>query len=72
MRDNRGFTLIELLIVIVILCILAAMAIPKISNSRDKSHFTHAKSSIKDARVSLSAQMHRNHPIMGLATSPGA
>jgi prepilin-type N-terminal cleavage/methylation domain-containing protein len=48
MRDNRGFTLIELLIVIVILCILAAMAIPKISNTRDKSHFATMESDLKN------------------------
>ena len=35
---NRGFTLIELLIVVVVLGVLAAIAIPKFSAFREKSY----------------------------------
>jgi prepilin-type N-terminal cleavage/methylation domain-containing protein len=36
-RESRGFTLIELLIVVVIVGILAAIAIPKFSSVREKA-----------------------------------
>lgn len=38
--DHRGFTLIELLLVVVIIGILATIAIPKFSSTREKSYMT--------------------------------
>ena len=49
MRDNnKGFTLIELLIVVVIIGILAAIAIPKFSATRERAYFAAMKSDLKN------------------------
>jgi prepilin-type N-terminal cleavage/methylation domain-containing protein len=51
--NRKGFTLIELLIVIVIIGILAAIAIPKFANTKSKAYITAMKS---DLRNLVSAQ----------------
>ena len=48
MMNRKGFTLIELLIVVVIIGILAAIAIPKFANTKVKAYTAAMKSDLRN------------------------
>lgn len=60
-RNKKGFTLIELLIVVAIIGILAAIAIPQFNSYRQKSFDSAAMSDIRTMKTGLEAYAVENN-----------
>ena len=55
MLNRKGFTLIELLIVVVIIGILAAIAIPKFAATKDKAKLASVKTDVRNLMTAQEA-----------------
>ena len=60
MNGRRGFTLIELLIVVVIIGILAAIAIPKFQNTKGKAYTASLKTDLRNLATAEEAYFYDN------------
>jgi len=57
LRSTKGFTLIELLIVVAIIGILAAIAIPQFSSYRAKAYNSASNADLKNLKTGMEAYM---------------
>ena len=71
-RTRKGFTLIELLIVVVIIGILAAIAIPKFAETKKKAYVTAMKSDLKNMVSSAESFYSEGNTYVGMPAPTGS
>jgi type IV pilus assembly protein PilA len=71
LRDTEGFTLIELLIVVVIIGILAAIAIPQFSSTKEKAYDSAAKSDLRNIMTAEEAYFADNQTYTAVTIGAG-
>ena len=67
--NRKGFTLIELLIVVVIIGILAAIAIPQFANYRNQAFCSRVESDVKNTVTALEAFYAQNETYDGFTVT---
>lgn len=69
-NEQKGFTLVELMVVVAIVGILAAIAIPSYSDYVTRSRITHATSGLAAKRVMMEQYFQDNHIYGNATTTP--
>jgi prepilin-type N-terminal cleavage/methylation domain-containing protein len=68
-RNKKGFTLIELLIVVVIIGILAAIAIPKFAGTKSKAYIASMKSDLTEYNTYVADHTDANFVLLWTPTT---
>ena len=70
MRDERGFSLVELLVVIVIISLLAAIAVPIFLAQRERAWAAQTESALRNAATAMDAAAVTNNGSYATITIP--
>jgi prepilin-type N-terminal cleavage/methylation domain-containing protein len=71
-REEAGFTLVELVVVVVIIGILAAIAIPKFAATKERAYIAQMRNDLRNVGVSQESYWNDNHAYYaGSVPGPG-